>query len=554
MGKPKMNRSAKGGIGRACTIEAKAFSFAHLHQGVCGRHGTEVRRVTSGELAKSPGGTGVSRPISESEVASEAWSVVGRLNITYEAGRKSRDRATGDGRGSGKAAGEDGQEEKGNQMSKDEKGRNSSFREKPVRSHLRRLVDWINLTGAKKVHSLIDKVYKRKNLEMAWERVKENRGSGGIDGQSLEAFEAQLNQQLDRLHRELKEDTYRPLPVRQHPIPKRDKPGEFRMLGIPAVYDRVCQQALLNRLEPIFEPIFDDASFGYRRGRSTKDALRKIWKEIQDGAEWIVDADLRDFFGSVDHEKLLTLVAQRVADGRVLRLIKAMLKAGSYGKGQLFPSERGTPQGGVVSPTLSNILLTPFDREMRLRGYQLTRYADDWVITCKSATEARAAVEAAGRILKQLGVEVHPQKTRIVHAQDGFEFLGYKIKRGKKKLHLPASKIRGQAREGALYAYPKEKSIRSFLDQVRQRTKRKVPLPTEELIEELNPLLRGWGEYYKRAHVRLLFNRLDRWIVHRIWSHRFKHWRNAGWKWLPQTTLYGEFGLVNLVGLIPSIA
>ena len=186
-------------------------------------------------------------------------------------------------------------------MSKDEGGRNSSFSEKPVRSRLRRLVDWINLTGAKKVHSLIDKIYKRKNLEMAWERVKGNRGSGGVDGQSLEAFEAQLNQQLDRLHRELKEDTYRPLPVRQHPIPKRDKPGEFRMLGIPAVYDRVCQQALLNRLEPIFEPIFDDASFGYRRGRSTKDALRKIWKEIQDGAEWIVDADLRDFFGSVDH-------------------------------------------------------------------------------------------------------------------------------------------------------------------------------------------------------------------------------------------------------------
>ena len=261
-------------------------------------------------------------------------------------------------------------------MSKDEGGRNSSLSEKPVRSRLRRLVDWINLTGAKKVHSLIDKVYKRKNLEMAWEKVKANRGSGGVDGQNLEAFEAQLNQQLDRLQRELKEDTYQPLPVRQHSIPKRDKPGEYRMLGIPAIYDRVCQQALLNRLEPIFEPIFDDASFGYRRGRSTKDALRKVWKEIQGGSEWIVDADLRDLFGSVDHEKLLRLLAQRVADGRVLRLIKAMLKAGSYGQGQLFPSERGTPQGGVVSPMLSNVLLTPFDREMRLRGYQLTRFAD----------------------------------------------------------------------------------------------------------------------------------------------------------------------------------
>jgi RNA-directed DNA polymerase len=437
-------------------------------------------------------------------------------------------------------------------MSKDEGGWNSSLSEKPVRSRPRRLVDWINLAGGKKVHSLIDKVYKRKNLEMAWEKVKANRGSGGVDGQTLEAFEAQLDQQLERLQRELKEDTYQPLPVRQHPITKRDKPGECRMLGIPAIYDRVCQQALLNRLEPIFEPIFDDASFGYRRGRSTKDALRKIWKEIQGGSEWIVDADLRDFFGSVDHEKLLTLVAQRVADGRVLRLIKATLKAGSYGKGQLFPSERGTPQGGVVSPTLSNILLTPFDREMRLRGYQLTRYADDWVITCKSAAEARAAMEAAGRILKQLGVESHPQKTRIVHVRYGFEFLGYKIKRGK-KLHLPESKIRSQARSGALYAYPREKSIQRFQDQVRQRTKRRVPLKTPELIAKLNPLLRGWGEYYKRAHVRTLFNQLDRWIVRRIWSHRFKRWRNGGWKQLPAPKLYDEYELVNLVGLIPSI-
>src|SRR3984893_2882322 len=215
--------------------------------------------------------------------------------------------------------------------------------------------------------------------------------------------------------------------------------------------------------------------------------------------------------------------SELLADGRVLRLIKAMLKAGSYGKGQLFPTERGTPQGGVVSPTLSNILLTPFDREMRLRGYQLTRYADDWVITCKSAAEARAAVEAAGGILKQLGVELHPQKTRIVHVRNGFEFLGYKIKRGQRNLHLPESKIRSQVRQGALYAYPKEKSIRRFMDQVRRQTNRTVPLKTKELLAELNPLLRGWGEYYKRAHVRKLFHRLDGWIRRRIWSHRYKH-------------------------------
>jgi RNA-directed DNA polymerase len=270
----------------------------------------------------------------------------------------------------------------------------SSRSEKPVPPGRRRLADWINPTGAKKVHSLIDKGYKRKNLEMAWERVQANRGSGGVDGQSLEAFTQQHDGELNRQQAELKEDAYRPQPVRQVQIPKAGKRGEFRRLGIPTIYDRVGQQALLNRLEPIFEPVFDDAHFGYRRGRSTKDALRKVGKEIQSGREGMVDADWKDFFGSVDHDKLLTLVAQRVADGRGLRRIKARLKAGSYGRGRLFPSERGTPQGGVVSPWLRNILLTPFDREMRSRGYQLTRYADDGAPRAQRAEEGPMWVTA----------------------------------------------------------------------------------------------------------------------------------------------------------------
>jgi RNA-directed DNA polymerase len=423
----------------------------------------------------------------------------------------------------------------------------------PVHPRPRRLADWINPTGARKVHSLVDKVYQRKNLEMAWETVKANRGSGGVDGQSLEAFAAQLDQQLDRLQSELKEETYQPQPVRQVQIPKAGKLGEFRMLGVPTIYDRVCQQALLNRLEPIFEPVFDEANFGYRRGRSTKDAMRKVWKEIQSGQEWIVDADLRDFFGSVNHEKLLTLIAQQVADGRVLRLIRAMLKAGSYGKGRLFPSERGTPQGSVVSPLLSNILLTPFDREMRRKGYQLTRFADDWVVTCQSATEARAAINAALRILSELSVQLHPQKTRVVHVRRGFEFLGYLVRRGR-QLQLPTSKIVTGAKSGGLYAYPREKSIQRFKDRVRQLTRRCVPLKTKDLIEQLNPVLRGWGHYYKRAHVRTLFNKLDHWIERRIWSHRYKRWRNCGWEQLPKAKVYGEYRLVQLVKLIPSIA
>ena len=197
--------------------------------------------------------------------------------------------------------------------------------------------------------------------------------------------------------------------------------------------------------------------------------------------------------------------------------------------------------------------LSPFDRSQFQRQASRAPYQSQHPAIGHALPEARAAIVAASKILKELGVELHPQKTRIVHITHGFEFLGYKIKRGK-QLSLPADKIRSRARSGALYAFPKEKSIKRFMDQVRARTKRRIPLRTRELIKELNPLLRGWGEYYKKAHVRKLFNRLNRWVVQRIWSHRFKRWRNGGWKQLPEATLYGEYGLVNLIGLIPSIA
>lgn len=425
--------------------------------------------------------------------------------------------------------------------------------ERPVHPRPRRLADWLNPTGARKEHSVIDKVSKRKNLEIAWEKVRANQGSGGVDGENIEAFEMQRELRLSDLQNALEADHYRPLPVRAVRIPKAGCSGEHRTLGIPTILDRVCEQALVNRLEPIFEPVFDDANFGYRRGRSTKDALRKVWKEIESGREWIVDADLKDFFGSVDHEKLITLVAQRVSDGRVLRLVEAMLKAGVHEQGRLFPTDRGTPQGGVISPLLSNILLTPFDREMRRRGYQLTRYADDWVVTCSSAAEARAALEAARKVLEALGVRMHPRKTRIVSVRNGFEFLGFKIKSGR-QLRLPAQKIRSGARSGGLYAYPREKSVRRFKDQIRAMTRRKAPVTTSQLIEQINPIIRGWGQYYCRAHVRRIFLQLKAWIVRRIWSHRHKRWRCAGWKSLPEKVLYGELGLVNLTSLIPSLS
>lgn len=431
--------------------------------------------------------------------------------------------------------------------------RTSSLSERPEQQRPRRLADWLNPTGERKVHSLVDKIYQRKNLAVAWEKVKRNRGAGGIDGVDVAAFEADLEGNLERLHVELKEGTYAPQPVLQHLIPKAGKPGEFRALGIPTIYDRVCQQAILNRLEPIFEPIFDDANFGYRSGRSTKDALKKIWRELDAGNEWVVDADLRDFFGSVDHDKLLTLVNQRVADGRVLGLIKQILEAGCVANGARRATEEGVPQGGVISPLMSNILLTPFDREMRRKGFRVTRYADDWVVTCQSRREAQAALAAAERILEQLGVTLHVGKTRIVHVRQGFEFLGYKIKRGQRSLRLPAEKIRSGVRAGDLYAFPRAKSIQHFKDQIRRRTRRKAPVTTRELIAEINPVIRGWGLYFCKAHVRRLFHRLDRWIVRRLWSHRFKRWRNGGWKRLPERRLYGEYGLVKLIALIPSL-
>jgi hypothetical protein len=230
-----------------------------------------------------------------------------------------------------------------------------------------------------------------------------------------------------------------------------------------------------------------------------------------------------------------------------------MLKAGCMAEGKRLPTDQGTPQGGVVSPILSNVLLTPFDREMRHRGYRLTRYADDWVVTCRTRLEAECVLAEATKILATLGVVLNREKTRIVHVRHGFEFLGYKIKRGSRPLQLSSEKIRSGVRSGALYAIPRQKSLEHFKDQIRRRTRRKAPLSTRELIDEINPVIRGWGLYYCKAHVRKLFHQLDRWVVRRLWSHRHRRWRCQGWKTLPTSKLYGEFGLVNLISLIPSI-
>jgi RNA-directed DNA polymerase len=399
---------------------------------------------------------------------------------------------------------------------------------------------------ARKAHSLIGQIYDPRNLARAWERVKKNKGAGGVDGVTVTRFEASREHYLGVLHQKLKDGSYRPRPVRRVEI---DKPGSTakRALGIPTVMDRVCQQAVVQVLEPIFEPTFRDENFGFRPGRSTHMAMRRIWRQLKAGNSWVVDADIADFFGTLSHSTLVDLVAQRVADGKVLRLLWQFLEAGVLRDGQVEPTLTGVPQGGVASPLLSNVYLHIFDEKMAEAGLALTRFADDWVITCASRRDAERALASARAVLEgELGLRVHPEKTRIVHVDQGFEFLGYKIKRGSRRLRY---------REGGpdLYAYPRDRTIERFKNRVRRITTRRNPKKLGGLLDELNPVIRGWGNYFRRAHVRRLFHRLDGWILRRIWSWRYKRWRCRGWRKLPGAKLYGKLGLVNLLQLIPSM-
>jgi RNA-directed DNA polymerase len=403
----------------------------------------------------------------------------------------------------------------------------------------------------RKVHSLIDKVYSKKNLELAWEKVKKNKGAAGVDEVTIACFEERKGYYLDTLHRKLREGRYRPKPVRRVEIPKPD--GGIRKLGIPAIFDRVCQQALVQRMEPIFEPNFADCSFGYRPGRSPHMAMREVWKALMAGYEWIVDADLRQFFDTIKQERLIDLISEEISDGRVLNLIRDILRSGVLEGGYWQPTLTGVPQGGVASPLWSNIFLTPFDRAMAAEGYMTVRWADDFVVLCRTRAEANRALAFARRFLhKELGVKVHPQKTQVVHVSRGFEFLGYKVKGGKGyRMPAPRRRVKGNPRD--LYAIPKEKSVKRFRDQIRRLTRRRIPLKLQEIIDSINPVIRGWGNYYRKAHVRGLFHQLDGWIERRLYSFLAKRWRNAKWRRYPSRRLINEFGLVRLTHLIPGL-
>lgn len=339
----------------------------------------------------------------------------------------------------------------------------------------------------RKAHSLIGRVYDPRNLARAWVRVKDNRGAGGVDRISIDRFEREHRRYLTVWHQRLAEGSYRPLPVRRVEI---DKPGSTakRPLGIPTVVDRVCRQALRQVLEPIFEPTFSEVSFGFRPERSAHMAMRRIWSQMQAGGRWIVDADIADFFGTISHDQLVALVAKRVADSKVLSLIRQILTAGVLRDGVYESTIAGTPQGGVISPLLSNIYLHVFDEQMQRAGFQLTRYADDWLCVCRTREEAERALASARAVLEgQLGLRIHPEKTRIVHVRQGFEFLGYKIGLGRG--------LRFKSGGSGLYAIPRQRSIDRFKDKVRALTRRRIAVPLEELIHVLNPVIRGWDLY-----------------------------------------------------------
>lgn len=269
-------------------------------------------------------------------------------------------------------------------------------------------------SGRRKVHSLIDKVYNSVNLAEAWKRVRENKGSCGVDGLTITDFEERQEEYLTRLHRRLRDQTYRPRPVKRVAIAKLG--GGTRNLGIPSVRDRVVQQALVQKMNSIFEPLFADCSFGYRPGRSPHMAMRKIWRELNEGNLWILDADLRAYFDSIDQDRLV--IAEEISDGRILQMIRSFLEAGVITKEGWQPAKTGVPQGGVASPLWSNIFLTPFDHAMIEAGYRLTRWADDFVVVCRTRQEAEAALVMAEKFLREkLGVSLHPEKTRIVHVE-----------------------------------------------------------------------------------------------------------------------------------------
>ncbi|MBF0528891.1 MAG: group II intron reverse transcriptase/maturase [Deltaproteobacteria bacterium] len=346
--------------------------------------------------------------------------------------------------------------------------------------------------------SLNDKVYQLDNLRAAFARVKANRGSAGVDCQTIEMFEKRLEENLTRLNQELKDGTYRPQAIRRVWIPKPGRP-EKRPLGIPTVRDRVVQTALRAVMEPIFERDFAPHSYGFRPGRGCKDALRQVDALLKKGQVWVVDADLKGYFDSIPKEQLMERVKTKISDGKTLALVEAYLNQSVMdGLEQWIPQE-GTPQGAIISPLLANMYLDPLDHLMANEGLDMVRYADDFVILCGSRQEAQEALDKVRQWTDPVGLKLHPEKTIIVDASKpgGFDFLGYHFERG--------------------YKWPRDKSLKKFKDSIRAKTKRTNGHSLAAIISDVNRTLIGWFEYFKHS-VKYTFQWLDQWIRMRLRS------------------------------------
>ncbi len=388
-----------------------------------------------------------------------------------------------------------------------------------VRQLQRRLWAAAKRAPGRRFHALYDRIHRSDVLREAWRRVRRNRGAAGLDAQSIADVEPYgVERLLQELEAELRAGEYRPQAVLRRYIPKDDGRKQ-RALGIPTVRDRVVQMAAKLVLEPIFEADFLPCSYGFRPKRSALMALETLRKLGARGGHHVLDADIRDYFGSIDHEKLMQLVAVRVSDPRVLKLLRQWLTAGVMEDGRVRAETAGTPQGGVISPLLSNIYLSVLDGQWTRHSAPLgtlVRYADDFVVICRSKSACEQAEQRIRVILGRLGLELHPDKTRRVDLYDGkegFDFLGCHLH---KRLSGPIWE-RERRRLYFLHRWPSRRSMQRIRQRVRELTPRgRCHADLREVIESLNPLLRGWGQYFRTGNAARRFNQLDTYVWRRL--------------------------------------
>tara|TARA_R100000935_G_C2826767_1_gene162749 strand:- start:75 stop:1253 length:1179 start_codon:yes stop_codon:yes gene_type:complete len=375
---------------------------------------------------------------------------------------------------------------------------------------------------------LLEAIADPANLFEAWIKVRANAGAAGVDGQSIAAFAADAEHKLGGLRRRLlSAERYVPPPVRRVEIPKPD--GRTRPLGIPTVADRVVQQAVVQVIGPGFEERFSPSSFGYRPGRSAQDAVGWVREAIRRGDRWVAEFDIVGFFDNLRHPRLLREVAKVVDDPEVIGLIRRWLKAGVLTDRGVEPREAGTPQGGVISPLLANIYLHRLDVEVRAAGFRLIRYADDFVILADRRWKAQAADRLVRHILADIGLQVAEAKSGVVAVRDGFEFLGFQFK--------------------GRFLRPRSRALTRFKDEVRARTRRLAPVSLPVMIQDLNPVIRGWGNYFVIGDVTSLFEDLDKWIRMRLRSKVIRrHATTLSNAKMPNRVLR-SMGLVSLDGL-----